>query len=1540
MVQTELFQGRAVAFAGDVDSDGRDDLLVGDEDWAHVVMASDLAPVDSGDGSDDRIIDMAQVAGDADGDGIGNIVDLDDDDDGVPDFKDAFPHDGLEWVDSDGDGTGDNGDAFPNDGREQFDTDADGIGDREDSDDDGDGVPDIDDDHPLDTDNDAMDNCTDPDDDNDGVSDTDDAFPFDVEESADADADGIGDNADADDDNDGVADDDDALPFNALESADRDGDGVGDNSDAFVDDPDESLDTDGDGQGNNADTDDDGDGVTDDSDAFPLDAGETADSDGDGIGDNADAFPQDSSEWTDTDSDGVGDNVDTDDDGDGYSDRADSYPLDANRQRMFVFRLSGEHDGSMFGYAAAPAGDVNSDGLTELLVGAPGITSSGQEHGEVHVVSGSNLSMADKSDGMLDGLVALEEVAALPGHWAILGKRYDDYLGYDLSQAGDIGGDGKPDWLLGAGGRNNSTAAAYVMSPDDLVALHPDGGPDLGTNVAAVLEAAGSWELTADGRGYDYAARSTVSGIDDTDGDGRPDLLIGIPRNSEHYRPGATAPGAAFLVSGAQLSRENAASTGGGSRIDLSTLLEESGAWKFLGESDSDRAGSSVTSVGDIDGDGLADFAIGAFGHTHSLNDQGAVYLVSSADLASADRADGKSDRVVRLANVHRQSSSWKLVGEYANGVTGYSAAQSDLNGDGQAELVIASAPVYGGPLAIYVLPLSELSTGDAADGSSDGVIELDHVAALANGWIIRGDEAARVHVYNLDDFVAAPRIAVADSDGDGLDEIVAGVPEDVRDSRSTVYFISGTDLALADAKDGKRDKQVHLTNAAAQANSWKLVMDRVVFGVSSPGDLDGDGAGELVLGTNAGFFRKDPGSAYIVSGAELALADRYDGETDGVIDLVTLPDWYRSVDFDLDGTEDALDSDDDNDGVADSNDVFPLDPYETIDSDEDGIGDNADTDDDNDGVPDEEDAFPLNFYESVDSDGDGIGDNRDPDDDNDGIIDEEDETPRGPTGSLGGQHGSIAGVHERSAAQDENSDDDNSIPLITGNSDQFFYQLRGEARTHAGADFDGDGLDDLIIGSRSRPGAAYLVSAADLEDADAADGSRDHVVDMDRVSALSNSWRINEVAGARRLLFAGDVDSDALDDVVVSGSEDTYLVSMSSMSAADAADGLTDRTITLGRGLAGSTVGAWRLLGPALEPGVFSLADINSDGHDELLIGAPWTSEPVEFNAAYVASGTGWPLADGLDGDKDQLIDLDRLAGWPWSFKLLMQGGPRSGASIASAGDVDGDGYLDLLVGAPWEPEGGSSGTQVLNLLSGRSMAAMDRRDGAVDGVIHLPQAQGAGSWRFTGEDFDAERGLSSAGDVDGDGLADMLIAGGRGILLIAGGDLAAADAADHVSDRSIDIANAVAQSNTYQFTVGVSDGSELRVLGVGDFDADSLDDILLVRIGSSKAHLISAKDFGEFESANGLVEIDNLPSLPHSWVLEIAATEALLDGVASHADLNGDGHPELVLGTFVPDNAASRSAYVISTAELAVADALDGSADRTLTLDSIAKR
>ena len=251
---------------------------------------------------------------DTDGDGVGDNIDTDDDGDGVLDVDDDFPLDGNEDTDTDGDGTGDNAD----------------------TDDDGDGVLDVDDDLPLDdtedtdTDSDGVGDNADTDDDGDGVDDTEDDFPLDPNEDTDTDGDGTGDNADTDDDGDGVSDTDETTDGTDPLDSDSDDDTVDDGEDDFPLDPNEDTDTDGDGTGDNADTDDDGDGVSDTDETTdgtdPLDP----DSDDDSVDDGDDDFPLDPNEDTDTDGDGVGDNTDTDDDGDGTSDVDDDFPLDAN----------------------------------------------------------------------------------------------------------------------------------------------------------------------------------------------------------------------------------------------------------------------------------------------------------------------------------------------------------------------------------------------------------------------------------------------------------------------------------------------------------------------------------------------------------------------------------------------------------------------------------------------------------------------------------------------------------------------------------------------------------------------------------------------------------------------------------------------------------------------------------------------------------------------------------------------------------------------------------------------------------------------------------------------------------------------------------------------------------------------------------------------------------------------------------------------------------------------------------------------------------
>ncbi len=252
----------------------------------HTVTAQ-LYPYDPAgdDPSNDVTEKTLFVDADTDGDGVGNRLDTDDDNDGLSDTEEQALGTNQYKSDTDGDGVGDKSDVFPLDPSEQSDSDGDGIGDNADPDDDNDGLPDIaegklkTDPFNADTDGDGCNDLADQfptdatecaDADSDGVGDNTDLFPNNSSESADCDGDGIGDNADTDDDNDGVLDTKDALICDATEQYDCDGDGIGDN----------------------ADLDDDNDGVLDTKDAFVCDAAEWSDADGDGLGDNADPNDQ------------------------------------------------------------------------------------------------------------------------------------------------------------------------------------------------------------------------------------------------------------------------------------------------------------------------------------------------------------------------------------------------------------------------------------------------------------------------------------------------------------------------------------------------------------------------------------------------------------------------------------------------------------------------------------------------------------------------------------------------------------------------------------------------------------------------------------------------------------------------------------------------------------------------------------------------------------------------------------------------------------------------------------------------------------------------------------------------------------------------------------------------------------------------------------------------------------------------------------------------------------------------------------------------
>ena len=208
-------------------------------------------------------------------------------------------------------------------------------------------------------------------------------------------------------------------------------------------------------------------------------------------------------------------------------------------------------------------------------------------------------------------------------------------------------------------------------------------------------------------------------------------------------------------------------------------------------------------------------------------------------------------------------------------------------------------------------------------------------------------------------------------------------------------------------------------------------------------------------------------------------------------------PDDANSVpdDFDGDGTCDALDQDDDNDGVDDGNDPFPYNSAEWADYDNDGIGDNADEDDDNDGWNDTTENLcgtnPLDRFDTpIDTDGDGDCDAIDADDDDDGWPDDSDDFPHNDQEWLDSDNDGIGNNADTNDDGDAYTDD---TEINCGSDPLDWYDLP--------ADMDSDGICDALdpdIDGDGYDNAADVFPEDPLEWFDTDDDGTGNNADMD----------------------------------------------------------------------------------------------------------------------------------------------------------------------------------------------------------------------------------------------------------------------------------------------------------------------------------------------------------------------------------------------------------------------------------------------------------
>jgi len=247
-------------------------------------------------------------------------------------------------------------------------------------------------------------------------------------------------------------------------------------------------------------------------------------------------------------------------------------------------KLVGAETGGRAGWDLDGAGDLDGDGLSDLIVAAPYVDGADTDTGAVYLLLASSLPL----DGSDVGLGTADAV--------LTGSLWDELAGSSVAGAGDVDADGYADVVIGSPGESTlgtAAGAAYL-----LLGL-PASGPL--TAADAVFEAQAAGTCTG----------SSVAGAGDVDGDGAADVLIGASCEST----GGSEAGAAYLVLGPA----------------AGVVALADAPLKMIGEQSTDYAGCSVAGAGDVDADGHGDLFVGAWGDDSgapSSGSSGAAYLV------------------------------------------------------------------------------------------------------------------------------------------------------------------------------------------------------------------------------------------------------------------------------------------------------------------------------------------------------------------------------------------------------------------------------------------------------------------------------------------------------------------------------------------------------------------------------------------------------------------------------------------------------------------------------------------------------------------------------------------------------------------------------------------------------------------------------------------------------------------------------------------------------------------------------------------------
>ena len=501
------------------------------------------------------------------------------------------------------------------------------------------------------------------------------------------------------------------------------------------------------------------------------------------------------------------------------------------------FIIQGVSQDGRLGDAVSDGGDINGDGLADILIGARDVDIDGDNNeGQVSVIFGSDEGFSDR--------LTVDELDGSNG-FTVNGIREEQRFGTSVSFAGDVNGDDVTDFVIGANNTNSGRGDSYIIF----------GRSSFNENVD-LTGLNGSNGFKVDGITEGDRFGTAVSEAGDVNNDGIDDILITATSVNVNGNEDA---GAAYVIFGSEDDFPD--------DLDLTTIDGTNG-FTLNGIGTDDFTGVSASGGEDFNGDGIDDLLISSPQiNPEGEENAGRTYVVFGREEEFPNELD--------LANLNG-FNGFTINGIVAGDASGFSAsAAGDVNNDGIGDIGI------GAPSANVINETENESNeteNESIENAGQSYIVYGNDARPAENLSLDdldGNDGFVINGVEVDDQLGTSIAAAGDVNNDDIDDFIVSAVG-AGDEAGTSYVVFGEDEFEGTLNLDDLNINRGFAIDGIVGGDGTTPGDRSGESVSGAGDVNGDGIDDLLVGApqaSPGELR-DAGEAYIVYGRVENLGD------------------------------------------------------------------------------------------------------------------------------------------------------------------------------------------------------------------------------------------------------------------------------------------------------------------------------------------------------------------------------------------------------------------------------------------------------------------------------------------------------------------------------------------------------------------------------------------------------------------------------------------------------------------------------------------